>query len=109
MVAQWPCKVLLSLGSHKGCRHQQKSEVLYTESMAIGVRYADQIVQVWPDGTSLRSVEDVFSTDEPLRAYEILYWNGVLRRRRCKSSERLRLHLHMREYPTPAAGTGYGI
>ena len=67
--AQCPYKVLLSFDSHIGCRCQQELEDLYRESMAIGVRCAGVVVQAWPDDTSPRSSEDVFSTGESLRLY----------------------------------------
>jgi hypothetical protein len=40
---------------------------------------------------------------------ELLYSNGILRRRRCKSSIRHRLHLQVRKFATPAAGMGHGV
>jgi hypothetical protein len=39
----------------------------------------------------------------------LLYCRGVLRRRRCKSSIRLRLHVQVRKFATPAAGMGHGV
>lgn len=54
-----------------GCRCQQEPEDLCRESMAIGVRCADVVVQAWPDDTSQRFAEDVFSTGESLRLHGV--------------------------------------
>ena len=73
-------------------------------------------VQVWScrPGLMIRR-HDLLRVSSPLVSLcgytGLLYPTGILRRRRCKSSIRLRLRLRVpvRKFATPAAGMGHGV